>query len=177
LHPSRRPSLALRAGWLYVEPEWCSSIWDWCCGTGRIPDAACHAGYQAVASDVVDRGYPHQNWTLDALQCQRLRGDNIICNPPAHLIEEFVHHALELKPAAVAMIWILRRLPAARWLAETPLARIYLLTPRPSMPPGEVIARGEKPGGGKEDFVWLVWRRGHVGPPELHWLHRDGGRP
>jgi len=62
----------------------------------------------------------------------------------------------------------------ADWLADTPLARVYLLTPRPSMPPGQVIEAGEKPEGGKQDFVWLVWRRGYVGPPELRWLHRDG---
>jgi hypothetical protein len=32
---------------------------------------------------------------------------------------------------------------------------------RPSMPPGEVIARGEKAKGGKTDFCWLV---SHQGP-------------
>ena len=171
----------------YVDPAWCSerllteekfigSLWDPSCGRGTIPEAGRRAGYQVVASDLVDRGYRHLDWTLDFLLCERLRGDNILCNPPAHCIEAFVRHALELNPAAVAMIWILRRLPAAHWLASTPLARIYLLTPRPSMPPGEVIARGEKPGGGREDFCWLVWRRGHVGRPELRWLHRDGSK-
>jgi hypothetical protein len=80
---------------------------------------------------------------------------------------------LKLGIDAIAMIWLARRLNAARWLANTPLARVYLLTPRPSMPPGRVIEAGEKPGGGKQDFVWLVWRCGHVGSPELRWLHRD----
>jgi hypothetical protein len=70
-------------------------------------------------------------------------------------------------------IWLTRRLNAARWLSHTPLARIYLLTPRPSMPPGHVILAGEKPGGGSQDFCWLVWSRHHIGPPKLHWLHRD----
>jgi hypothetical protein len=55
------------------------------------------------------------------------------------------------------------------------LTRVYLLTPRPSMPPGQVILRGEEPGGGKQDFVWLVFSQQHKGPPELRWLHRDGG--
>ena len=58
-------------------------------------------------------------------------------------------------------------------LEPLPLAKIYLLTPRPSMPPGEVIARGERPGGGRMDFAWLVFNHGHSGPPELRWLHRD----
>ena len=73
------------------------------------------------------------------------------------------------------MIWLLRRLNAARWLASTPLSRIYLLSPRPSMPPGHVILAGEEPGGGKQDFVWLVWDHEHQGLPELHWLCRDHG--
>ena len=72
----------------------------------------------------------------------------------------------------IAMIWLTRRLNAARWLQDTPLARIYLLTPRPSMPPGHVILAGEKPGGGKQDFCWLVFECGHAGPPDVRWLHR-----
>jgi hypothetical protein len=71
------------------------------------------------------------------------------------------------------VVWLARRLNAARWLAATPLARVYLLTPRPSMPPGHVIAAGEKPGGGTQDFVWLVWDHDYAGAPTLHWLHRD----
>jgi hypothetical protein len=49
---------------------------------------------------------------------------------------------LELVPGKIAMIWLARRLNAARWLQDTPLARVYLLTPRPSMPPGHVILAG-----------------------------------
>jgi hypothetical protein len=26
---------------------------------------------------------------------------------------------------------------------------------------------------GSADFLWLVFEHGHVGPPELRWLHRD----
>ncbi len=65
------------------------------------------------------------------------------------------------------------RLNAAHWLKGTPLARVWLMTPRPSMPPGHVITRGEKPGGGKVDFCWLVWTRGRTAPAEMRWLRRD----
>ena len=63
---------------------------------------------------------------------------------------------------------------AARWLEQTPLARIWLLTPRPSMPPGEAILRGEKPAGGKVDFCWLVFEVGYYGKSIVRWLQRDG---
>jgi hypothetical protein len=101
---------------------------------------------------------------------------NIVTNPPFTQCDRFVHRALELGSDKVAMIWLARRLNAARWLADTPLARVYLLTPRPSMPPGHVILAGEKPSGGTQDFCWLVIERSHVGPPELRWLHREPRR-
>jgi len=44
-------------------------------------------------------------------------------------------------------------LNAAHWLQGTPLRRISLLTPRPSMPPGHIIAAGSKPGGGQDGLL------------------------
>jgi hypothetical protein len=90
--------------------------------------------------------------------------DNVVSNPPFDIFRPFAERALKLARFKVAMIWLVRTLPAARWLQDTPLARILLLTPRPSMPPGHVIARGEKPGGGKQDFCWLIWDHAHSGP-------------
>lgn len=43
------------------------------------------------------------------------------------------------------------------------------------MPPGEVIARGERLGGGKMDYCWLVFERGYAGEPFMKWLRRDRG--
>jgi hypothetical protein len=86
---------------------------------------------------------------------------DIVSNPPFDLFKPFALRALEVCYEKVALIWLVRTLPAARWLQDTPLARILLLTPRPSMPPGHVIARGEKPGGGEQDFCWLIWNKNH----------------
>ena len=91
---------------------------------------------------------------------------NVVTNPPFRLARAFVERALTLGAVKIAIIFPTARLNAARWLKPLPLAKIYLLTPRPSMPPGEVIARGEKPGGGKTDFCWLVFDRTHSGPPK-----------
>jgi hypothetical protein len=167
----------------YVEPAWCSArlfetetftglVWDPCCGFGNVAEAARAAGYRVIATDLVNRGYQKLDGVADFLHCER-RVANVVCNPPYDLCRDFVWRALEVTTDKIAMIWLLRRLNAARWLADTPLARIYLLTPRPSMPPGYVVAAGEKPGGGKQDFVWLVWDHDYAGAPTLHWLHRD----
>ena len=171
-------------GW-YVEPAWCSKrlfeverfvaecVDDPCCGIGTIARAAEAAGYSVQASDLRDRGYGFA--TEEDFLTSTMRRSNIVCNPPFHDIERFARHALAHTAYKVAFIVPVARLPAARWLRETPLARIWLLTPRPSMPPGHVILAGEKPGGGTADFCWLVWEQGYAGRPELRWLHRDEG--
>lgn len=171
----------------YVEPAWCSkrlfdverfdgAVWDPCCGFGRILDAARAGGRTIVYSDIVDRGYDPMNMKVicDFLESGGKRVENIVSNPPFDRFEEFANHALALATQKVAMLWIVPRLNAARWLQGTPLARVWLLTPRPSMPPGHVISAGGKASGGTQDFCWLIWDKAHVGSPSLQWLHRDG---
>jgi hypothetical protein len=169
----------------YVEPEWCSKrlfeeeifygqVWDPCCGFGRIPLAAKAAGHDVYASDLVDRGYSGICDVGDFLtwndpQC----APNIVCSPPFNIADKFALHALALAERKVALIFPTARLNAAHWLKGTPLLNVWLMTPRPSMPPGHVIARGEKPGGGKMDYCWLVFRKGYEGQPYLRWLRRD----
>jgi hypothetical protein len=169
----------------YVEPEWCSrrlfdvekfegGIHDPACGFGRIPEAAKAFGYEDVrASDIVDRGYQPNHRPMDFFNFTTCGAGNIVSNPPFDIFQRFALHALSLETRKVALIWLVRTLPAARWLQDTPLARVLLLTPRPSMPPGHVITAGEKPGGGKQDFCWLIWDKAHTAPASIGWLHRD----
>ena len=167
----------------YVEPAWCSerlfavepfhgNVDDPCCGFGTIPEAAYRAGIGVSASDLMDRGYAGTR-IEDFFASTRSR-DNIVCNPPFNAAERFALHALKLAACKVAIIFPTRRLNAAHWIRDTPLRRIWLLTPRPSMPPGHVVAAGVKASGGKQDFCWLVFERGWEGPAELRWLRRDG---
>lgn len=97
----------------------------------------------------------------------------IVCNPPFSLIREFCEHALAIATHKVAMYMPLPRLPAAHWL-ELPLETIWVMTPRPSAPPGSYIAAGKKPKGHRKEYCWLIFRKGLVAwTPRLHWLHRD----
>lgn len=170
----------------YVEPEWCSrrlfevekfegTIDDPSCGMGRIVIAAKGAGFQAYGGDIVRRG-PETTFLGSFLD----RGsdmDNIISNPPFGIADKYARHALKLASAKVALLLPTKWMNAASrgaWLETTPLRRVWLLAPRPSMPPGTVIESGVKPGNGTTDFAWFVWERGYAGLPELHWLRRDG---
>jgi hypothetical protein len=171
----------------YCEPFWCSErlfeeenfsprVWDPCCGFGRIPIAAARAGLDVIGTDIADRGFHMLACKQDFLATHHALAGHIVCNPPFNIVSQFALHALSLdRVEKVAMIFPTARLNAAHWLRGTPLIRVWLMTPRPSMPPGHTIASGLKPGGGKMDFCWLVWERGYDGAaPELCWLRRDG---
>jgi len=95
----------------------------------------------------------------------------VVTNPPYALAREIVERAIELGAIKVAFLFPVARTNAAwRWLESLPLARLYLLTPRPSVPP----ITAKKVGGGRVDFCWLVLDRRHKGRPTFGWLHRDG---
>ncbi len=172
----------------YVEPAWCSRrlfeveafhgpIYDPACGWGTILNEALAVGYEAYGTDIVTRiktarlrkSFARRDFLTDHT---RIRG-SVVCNPPFDHVQEFCEHALDLGADKVAMICLVRRLNAAHWLIDLPLERIWLLTPRPSMPPGSWIAKGNKPGGGTQDFCWLVFRQRHTGSPQVGWLRRD----
>jgi hypothetical protein len=99
-------------------------------------------------------------------------------NPPHQKNSEqiFAQRAFELGAVKVALLLQTAKLHAAwRWMRPLHLARVYLLTPRPSIPPGEMtIVRGEKAKGGRHDFSWVCFDFAHQGPPTVDWLNRDG---
>jgi hypothetical protein len=168
----------------YCEPRWTADrlfqmqpfvgeVIDPACGRGNIVEAARRAHHAAEGWDIVDRGYPGTKvrdfLTVETPIC------NFVSNPPFAIAEQFVAHALDLARHTVCML-----LPAtwlqgdrrSRWLETTPLARVLLITPRPSLPPGAAIMAGHKVGGGTVDFAWFIWVRGHVGAPQIGWLRK-----
>lgn len=153
-------------------------ILDPCCGWGRIPTAAIEAGYQVLASDIAARWACDWAYVLDFFDPKAeyffRTAQSVVTNPPFDRIEEVARRACELASYKVALICPLRRLPAAKWLRDLPLKKIWVMTPRPSMPSGEHIRAGGRIGGGTQDFVWLIFEKGcDHGCPEMDWLHRD----
>jgi hypothetical protein len=164
-------------------------VYDPCCGWGRIPYAAATAGYTAFGSDIIDRTHDPvfglnsfrfflHDFLKDPATCSPW---SAVFNPPfaGDYIQDFVKHALRIVRYKVAALIPLRRLPAAHWLEGKPLERIWLLTPRPSLPPASYIRAGNVPSGGGQDFAWLVFNvmRPTVDEPRTKWLHRDRGVP
>lgn len=175
----------------YIEEMWCNTrlfedhyfvgpVFDPACGSGRIVQAARAAGYDANGSDIVDR------CNGEFSVCDFLSDDwknsngarSLVSNPPFKIADKFIKKALTLDFLMIAML-----LPAkwhmsarrSRWLKTTPLMLGATCVPRPSMPPGDMILAGTKPGSGKNDFSWYIWRKGNNSAPLMSWLDRDGG--
>ena len=172
----------------YVENPWCSRalfrdvpffglVHDPACGFGNIVMAARTAGLEASGADIVDRGFEGTRMR-DFLRDPR-RYPNIVSNPPYEIIAAFGPHAVAASFDRTALLFPTARLHAAGagWLRGLPLRHVSLLSPRPSLPPGDVyrayLAKGREPSGGRVDFAWLIFKRGFRGSPTIGWLRRD----
>jgi hypothetical protein len=176
----------------YVEPEWVSrrlfeverfgAVWDPACGSGRIVQSARLHGLPATGTDIVKRSKDCGK-TRDFLAWGILIGGfDIVSNPPFAHAMAFAERALELIAKNGGKLALL--LPAnwvqgtkrARWLATTPLARVYFICPRPSMPPGHIALQKKIAlGNGTTDYAWFVWDTGRKRrrKPEIDWIFRD----
>ncbi len=183
---------------LFATEHFEGTIVDPSCGSGRIVlaarahrEKAAKIGDQritkALGYDIVKRSKICNEETEDFLTSD-YETDNIVSNPPFGLCGksnkksknkvdfEYVKRALATAEKKVALLLPLSWMTGAdkgHWLAHSPLAKVLVLTPRPSMPPGPVIEAGIEPGGGEDDFAWFIWDHKHKGPPTLGWLNRD----
>ncbi|MGA0564155.1 hypothetical protein ACO2RV_17050 [Ancylobacter sp. VNQ12] len=188
-------------GW-YVEPERCTDqlaaveafagrTWDPCCGGGNIVRALRRAGVSCHGTDIVRRVPDGTNWFLgerDFLTGRPLPvWSNLVFNPPffrAKGTEAFIRRGLELaagNPSAgkMAVFVDLKFLAgdgrANGLFAEHPPHRVWIITPRPSCPPGTFLAAGGEAEGGTADWCWLVWNlREPRRATEFGWLRRIG---
>lgn len=153
---------------------------DPCAGMGTIPRVARDWGLECLASDVADRGYDGVTPRVDFLLPGSYPAgavDWVITNPPYFSGKgprDFLEPALDVARVGVALLVNLPFLTGQRRHAfhtRSPLAHVLILSRRPSMPPGALLASGEvKQEGGKEDYCWLVYRHGHEGPRTIDFL-------
>jgi hypothetical protein len=161
----------------YVEPEWVSDalfrvegfedrIWDPACGQGNILNAARRAGKIVHGHDIVDRA--SGLWGTADFFSLRLSewstSTSIVTNPPfgrGKLAEKFIRHAMYLRPKKLAVFvdsrFLFGMARASGLFKQFPPTRLWMITPRPSCPPGDHLLAGHKAGGGRNDYCWLVW--------------------
>ena len=128
-------------------------------------------GVNCVGSDLKDRFLERPEWFLgkrDFFADPHLPDgcDMIASNPPygrGKMAEAFVKTAI-----GTGVDWVCA-LTETRFLSSearaTGLFRrhppfvVILVSPRPSVPPGEYLEAGEKAEGGIADFCWIVWHK------------------
>lgn len=193
--------LALALGGFALEREERLAVWDPCCGMGNTLQAAWELGLHTFGSDLVDNfawaNFPDDFEGLhvplfkpaDFLsQTKAPMPCSIICNPPYSYVkgiaEAFARHALTLSSRRVAILM------PSKWLAsqaryqlftDHPPQAVLHLCQRPSMPPGDMIAKMGKRAfsGGMTDYCWIVWdvkRPTFAGQTRTIWLpplHRN----
>lgn len=180
----------------YVEPETSTAallkvekfvgrIHDPSCGGGNIVRTLIAHGYEASGSDLVDRaGSP--GWfrgKSDFLGPEAQYAENIVMNPPffkAKGAEAFIRKALTVATGKVAAFVDIKFLAgggrANGIYRELPPSRVWIITPRPSCPPGEVLKAGGKAEGGTADWIWLVFdKTAPFAGTQIGWLRADRG--
>ncbi|HVI92297.1 MAG TPA: hypothetical protein VM659_28665 [Dongiaceae bacterium] len=132
------------------------------------------SGGAIVGSDIAPKAAGIERMDFFNARC---RYQNLIFNPPYKDAERFIRRALDLAEHKVAAL-VQQQFPFSQTrhslFTETPVARLYFLSTRPSMPPGRLLQAGEiKAKGGKTDYLWIVWDHDHKGPPQSFWLRRE----
>lgn len=158
------------------------TIWDPACGMGNVLRAFAAHGTNIHATDIQFRGMATRGYfqeldfvgQLEFVRSAAPKGRySIVSNTPYSykkgILEAFIRRAMELDAEKVAFL-----MPIARQAGENrqslfeefPPARIYVLSERPSMPPGaQIEAMGNKAyKRGKIDFMWVLWDRRNPTP-------------
>lgn len=155
-------------------------VWDPCTGLGTIARRLRAAGHEVLATDLRKRGFEDIGG-LDFLH-GTLPGncpDNIVMNPPfgrAKTAQAFVERAVALAPRKVCALLPLSFLASEarfEWWGDYRPARVWIISNRPSMPPGNKLLSGEiKAQGGKTDYCWVVWANDEHVPdsPAIDWI-------
>lgn len=153
--------------------ELAGKFWDPACGTGNIPRLLIELGHDAVASDVVFRGYAGTqrfdfiDGDLERLPEGAAAAEHLLFNPPyfsARGVIAFARRALAL-PWTPNIVMVTRqdflgsqgRHSLFTGALEPTL--VLQLSKRPSMPPGRSRVDPNKATGGQMDYVWVIFAR------------------
>lgn len=143
------------------------SIWEPACGDGAMSKVLKQwSGLPVVSTDLVRRGYGRSG--VDFLRTRRLRGLNVVTNPPFKMWQDFAQHALDLRAEKVALLGRLLLLEGwerSLFFKRTHLTRVWVVGRAKMLPPGAV----DKGHNGMIAFAWFVWQRASSGSVTIDW--------
>jgi hypothetical protein len=164
------------------------TVWDPACGSGNVLREFNDWGIPTWSTDIQFRGFAAHGifheidfvGSLDFVRSAAPKGPfSIVSNTPYSyqkgILEAFIRRAMELDAEKVAFLMPVGRQAGERRHAlweEFPPTRVWVLSERPSMPPGaEIELLGDKAfKRGRIDFQWVVWDRiNPAAPGETKW--------
>lgn len=78
-------------------------LWEPACGRGRMARVLSEAGFEVIATDLVDRGYGEGG--VDFRTTRKLRAPIVVTNPPyGELVGDFIRHAAALGALYLALL-------------------------------------------------------------------------
>jgi hypothetical protein len=144
-------------------------VWEPACGPGNIVKVLRAAGYDVLATDLVDYGDPTHFYRRDFLMERMPTGyECVLTNPSFKLVEEFVAQAIEICPLVIMLLrWAFYESDRRSEILEgCGLARIHCFRKRlPRM--HRANWQGRKANSGMA-FAWFVWDRSHTGPTTVN---------
>ena len=143
-------------------PHW---IWEPAAGRGAIVNVLRDRGHAAIASDIVDYGFP-LHFVGDFLKQTKVPVgvECILTNPPFQIITEFVAHALDLCPYVImlARLAFLESTRRTQILEHRGLARVHVFRNR--LPMMHRDGWNGPRASSAVAFGWFCWDRDHTGP-------------
>jgi len=143
-------------------PHW---VWEPASGRGAIVNVLRAHGHAAIASDIVDYGFP-LHFVADFLKQTKVPVgvECILTNPPFQIVGKFVAHALNLCPRVImlARLAFLESERRTNILERRGLARVHVFRNRVPMMhrDGWTDPRASS----AMAFAWFVWSGDHTGP-------------
>jgi len=164
-------------------------VYDPCCGTGILGEAALKEGYEVFSYDCYHWGYEKQKYTENYLEINPdldFRGDHsVIMNPPFSKACEFVEKSFDLGARKILCFQRLAWLESKdrrRFWDQAPLAKVYLCAERATcwrhdLPKDENGKRFDPKTGKKlaetpTAHAWFVFEKGYNGAPQFNRLYK-----
>ena len=148
-------------------------VWECACGGGHMAQALKEKGYNVIASDIVDRGYPKTK-TLDFFDCSHCERD-IITNPPYKYAKEFVEHALEIiddgrKVAMFLKLTFLESKSRKALFTKYPPKKIWVFSERIQCAKNGDFDKYKQSGMTAVAYAWFIWEKGYNGETTVGWI-------
>lgn len=157
--------------YLLEKESFSNSILEPCVGAGHIAEVLKDNGYNVMAMDIVDRGYPY-TIVQDFLEYNEKFGGDIITNPPYKQALDMVQHSLELisdghKVAMFLKIQFLEGKKRREFFKEYPPKYVYVFSGRVNcFRNGDMTNKDSS----AVCYCWYIWEKGYKGEPIVRWI-------